>query len=180
MVANSESGAKFSACRRWRYLLWRRWDGSKPVANFLMLKGPELTEVLSQARGTGVAVLAGRRRTPEHLDALTRVATLAGFLQARLDKSLGRAFDFNDAIKAGFEVEVRASSDSVRVASGRIAELARAGQAALVTRSTTSRMLRSCSRAMNRLMASSTFGSGSTARASMRNLSSTASRCSQR
>ena len=31
------SGANFSACRRWRTLLWRRWDASKPVANFLML-----------------------------------------------------------------------------------------------------------------------------------------------
>jgi hypothetical protein len=31
------SGATFSACRRWRYLLWRRWDESAPVANFLML-----------------------------------------------------------------------------------------------------------------------------------------------
>ncbi len=32
-----ESGALFSSCRRWRYLLWRRWDASKPLANFLML-----------------------------------------------------------------------------------------------------------------------------------------------
>ena len=31
------SGAQFSACRRWRTLLWRRWDAAKPVANFLML-----------------------------------------------------------------------------------------------------------------------------------------------
>lgn len=31
------SGATFSACRRWRTLLWRRWDAAKPVANFLML-----------------------------------------------------------------------------------------------------------------------------------------------
>ena len=31
------SGAVFSTCRRWRYLLWRRWDESKPLANFLML-----------------------------------------------------------------------------------------------------------------------------------------------
>jgi hypothetical protein len=31
------SGAVFSSCRRWRYLLWRRWDERKPVANFLML-----------------------------------------------------------------------------------------------------------------------------------------------
>jgi hypothetical protein len=32
-----ETGALFSKCRRWRYLLWRRWDGAKPLANFLML-----------------------------------------------------------------------------------------------------------------------------------------------
>jgi hypothetical protein len=33
----SASGATFSPCRRWRYLLWRRWDAAKPAANFLML-----------------------------------------------------------------------------------------------------------------------------------------------
>jgi hypothetical protein len=31
------AGALFSRCRRWRYLLWRCWDESRPVANFLML-----------------------------------------------------------------------------------------------------------------------------------------------
>lgn len=31
------SGARFSACRRWRTLLWRCWDAGKPVANFVML-----------------------------------------------------------------------------------------------------------------------------------------------
>ena len=31
------TGAVFSRCRRWRYLLWRCWDASKPAANFLML-----------------------------------------------------------------------------------------------------------------------------------------------
>lgn len=31
------AGAKFSRCRRWRYLLWRCWDDARPVANFLML-----------------------------------------------------------------------------------------------------------------------------------------------
>jgi hypothetical protein len=30
------SGATFSRCRRWRYLLWRKWSDG-PVANFLML-----------------------------------------------------------------------------------------------------------------------------------------------
>ena len=36
-VIRNDSGAQFSACRRWRYLLWRRWDPRLPVANFLML-----------------------------------------------------------------------------------------------------------------------------------------------
>ena len=37
MIATSEAGARFSRCRRWRTLLWRRWDAARPVANFLML-----------------------------------------------------------------------------------------------------------------------------------------------
>jgi hypothetical protein len=37
MIARSAAGATFSECRRWRYLLWRRWDAGKPAANFLML-----------------------------------------------------------------------------------------------------------------------------------------------
>jgi len=36
-IVRSDSGAFFSDCRRWRYLLWRRWDPARPVANFLML-----------------------------------------------------------------------------------------------------------------------------------------------
>ncbi len=45
MVVRSASGALFSPCRRWRYLLWRRWDESKPVANFLMLNPSTADEV---------------------------------------------------------------------------------------------------------------------------------------
>jgi hypothetical protein len=41
----TESGATFSSCRRWRYLLWRRWDAAKPVANFLMLNPSTADEV---------------------------------------------------------------------------------------------------------------------------------------
>jgi hypothetical protein len=39
------SGAQFSRCRRWRYLLWRCWDESKPAANFLMLNPSTADEV---------------------------------------------------------------------------------------------------------------------------------------
>jgi hypothetical protein len=41
----TESGATFSPCRRWRYLLWRRWDASQPAANFLMLNPSTADEV---------------------------------------------------------------------------------------------------------------------------------------
>ena len=41
----TEAGAAFSPCRRWRYLLWRRWDEAKPVANFLMLNPSTADEV---------------------------------------------------------------------------------------------------------------------------------------
>lgn len=45
MLARTPSGAVFSRCRRWRYLLWRRWDEAKPVANFLMLNPSTADEV---------------------------------------------------------------------------------------------------------------------------------------
>ena len=44
-IVVSEAGAKFSACRRWRYLLWRQWDPARPVANFLMLNPSTADEV---------------------------------------------------------------------------------------------------------------------------------------
>ena len=36
-IVTCASGASFSPCRRWRYLLWRRWDAAGPAANFIML-----------------------------------------------------------------------------------------------------------------------------------------------
>jgi hypothetical protein len=37
MIVSNAAGACFSRCRKWRYLLWRRWEARRPVANFLML-----------------------------------------------------------------------------------------------------------------------------------------------
>jgi hypothetical protein len=36
-IPTGANGATFSPCRRWRTLLWRKWDEGKPAANFLML-----------------------------------------------------------------------------------------------------------------------------------------------
>jgi hypothetical protein len=41
----TDAGATFSPCRRWRYLLWRCWDASRPAANFLMLNPSTADEV---------------------------------------------------------------------------------------------------------------------------------------
>jgi hypothetical protein len=43
-IAKTEAGAQFSRCRRWRYLLWRRW-AEGPAANFLMLNPSTADEV---------------------------------------------------------------------------------------------------------------------------------------
>jgi hypothetical protein len=59
-VKNSDSGAQFSACRRWRYLLWRRWDESKPAANFLMLNPSTADELKLDPSCTRARVYAQR------------------------------------------------------------------------------------------------------------------------
>jgi hypothetical protein len=53
------SGAKFSRCRQWRYLLWRRWSEG-PVANFLMLNPSTADELKLDPSCTRARVYAER------------------------------------------------------------------------------------------------------------------------
>jgi hypothetical protein len=49
-------------CRRWRTLLWRRWDEAGPIANFLMLNPSTADETVLDptcARARGYAALWG-------------------------------------------------------------------------------------------------------------------------
>ncbi len=59
-IVASPSGARFSSCRRWRYLLWRRWDEAKPVANFLMLNPSTADEFQLDPSCTRARVYAER------------------------------------------------------------------------------------------------------------------------
>ena len=59
-IVASPSGALFSPCRRWRYLLWRRWDETKPVANFLMLNPSTADEFQLDPSCTRARVYAER------------------------------------------------------------------------------------------------------------------------
>jgi hypothetical protein len=61
-IVASASGAAFSGCRRWRYTLWRRWDGARPTVNFVMLNPSTADEVdldPSCARAQGYAMRWG-------------------------------------------------------------------------------------------------------------------------
>ena len=40
-----KTGAHFSPCRRWRYLLWRQWDNSLPTATFVLMNPSTADEV---------------------------------------------------------------------------------------------------------------------------------------
>ena len=60
MIATSQAGARFSRCRRWRTLLWRRWDAARPVANFLMLNPSTADEVRLDPSCTRARVYAER------------------------------------------------------------------------------------------------------------------------
>ena len=59
-IVASPSGALFSTCRRWRYLLWRQWDRALPVANFLMLNPSTADEVQLDPSCTRARVYAER------------------------------------------------------------------------------------------------------------------------
>jgi hypothetical protein len=59
-IAATPSGALFSTCRRWRYLLWRQWDRALPVANFLMLNPSTADEVQLDPSCTRARVYAER------------------------------------------------------------------------------------------------------------------------
>ena len=85
LFLENPSGAAFSRCRRWRYLLWRRWDEAKPAANFLMLNpstadelqlDPSCTRARNYAERWGFGALivtnifAWRATDPEEMKAV--------------------------------------------------------------------------------------------------------------
>jgi hypothetical protein len=60
MIETSEACARFSRCRRWRTLLWRRWNRAAPVANFLMLNPSTADEAQLDPSCTRARVYAER------------------------------------------------------------------------------------------------------------------------
>src|SRR6185503_17589106 len=55
------------------------------VMNILIFQGPELSEVVAQARGLGSRIAANKGSNPDELDQLNRLAILMGFLEKKVD-----------------------------------------------------------------------------------------------
>jgi methyl-accepting chemotaxis protein len=93
------------------------------VMNILIFQGPELAEVLAQARGLGGAVAANRKATPEQLQRLDRLATLTPFLQQRMEISVAKASQSNPSIKTELDSRWRRTVGSALDAVGQVATL---------------------------------------------------------
>jgi hypothetical protein len=122
-IIKNDSGAVFSRCRRWRYLLWRCWHASGPVANFLMLNPSTADETrldptcararaYAEAWGYGALIVTnifGWRSTDPK--ALRRVRDPVGegndaaILRAATESELVVCAWGNHGAERGFEVE---------------------------------------------------------------------------
>jgi methyl-accepting chemotaxis protein len=93
------------------------------LMNVLVFQGPELSEVVAQARGLGSSIAANKGGGPGELDALNRLAILMGFLQKKVDASLAKASQANGALKAQMDADARSTAGAVQVATDRATKL---------------------------------------------------------
>ncbi len=94
------------------------------LMNIIIFQGPELREMLSQARGLGSSLAVYNHGTLEQVEKLNRLSTLVQFLQRKVDQSLGKAFEFNAALKQPLEAPAETSAEAVQEVVGTLSELA--------------------------------------------------------
>src|SRR5882762_669420 len=95
------------------------------VMNILVFQGPELSEVVAQARGLGSRIAANKGSDPNELDELNRLAILMGFLQKKVDDSLGKVSQANPTLKTQMDAESRSAVGAVHAATDRATKLVR-------------------------------------------------------
>ena len=84
------------------------------LMNAIIFQGPELSEILAQARGLGTGIAASRTATPEQLETLNRLAVLLPFLQDKLNISFVKALRSDEALRSTLEAESRAVGERSR------------------------------------------------------------------
>ena len=104
------------------------------LMNVLMFQGPELGELLAQARDLGSAVAVTKKATPAQLENLRRLTILADFQQKKVDESLSKSAKANEALRSQLEARSRVDGKVIEDAGARVLATAASDYFALMTR----------------------------------------------
>jgi len=104
------------------------------LMNVLIFQGPELSELLAQARDLGSSMAAAKKASPQQLETLNRLTALVDFLQKKVDESLAKAVKANDALRPQLEARTRVDANGIDDAVARILATTATDYFALMTR----------------------------------------------
>ena len=100
----------------------------KHLIEVLINQGPELSEALADARGFGITVAATKSRTPDQSKRLDRDSILVEILASKMDQTMSKAFQANEALRSSLESHSNLSGDTVLEAMVAMVTLAHQGQ----------------------------------------------------
>jgi methyl-accepting chemotaxis protein len=104
------------------------------LMNVIIFQGPELAEVVAQARGLGSSIAANRGSDPAQIAELNRLAILMGFLHSKVDDSFNKTAQANGTLKTQMDGESRSTAGAIQLATDRATKLvASRGQGANAT-----------------------------------------------
>ncbi len=93
------------------------------LMNLTIFQGPELGDLLAQARGLGSGLAASQKATPEQLESLERLAVLIGYLREGINVSLNKAFKETPELKSDLEVPQQSYTKAMQDAEKEIRKL---------------------------------------------------------
>ena len=99
----------------------------KHLVEVLMNQGPELSEALADARGFGITVAATKSRTPDQSKRLDRDSIVVELLASKMDQTMSKAFQANEALRSSLESHSNLSGDTVLEAMVAMGTLAQQG-----------------------------------------------------
>ena len=87
---------------------------SNYLMDILIHQGPQLSEILGQARAVGSNLTASKKGTPDDFARLNRLSVIVEFLQKRVSESHGKAFTYNETLRPELAAGTSASADAVQ------------------------------------------------------------------
>ena len=93
------------------------------LMNVIIFQGPELAEVVAQARGLGSSIAANRGSDSAQIEELNRLAILMGFLQKKVDDSFSKTAQANGTLKTQMDGESRSTAGAIQLATDRATKL---------------------------------------------------------